>query len=70
MAKANDTAMEELILRFKTIRFQPGIATAIHLAQEQLKKERQQIDSAFYAGKTNNYDGPSHYYFMEYIDND
>ena len=78
MAKANKTAMEDHIIFLKSVAYslkensakRKHIQICIADAEARLGKERQQIDSAFYAAKTNNYDGPSHYYFMEYIDND
>ena len=64
MAKANNTAIEELIKYF-------GYNKKTNpIVKQLLDKERQQIENAFNAGKSGNYTDASHYYFMEYIDND
>ena len=81
MAKANNTAMEGLIEtleanrnafpdlpQFKGLR--DAWKNSIACAKERLAEERKQISYAFDAGKRGTYKDASHYYFMEYIDND
>ncbi len=93
MAKANNTAIEELLIEVKANlaglqveRNESGITKLEHAhynaaimvckdiiakCQELKKKEGEQIDNAFNAGRNSkDYHDASHYFFMQYIDND
>ena len=76
MAKANNTAIETLIAKLEDMidkvdgNHHEGIRIAIRESQKLLQINNAQIKSAFMAGANGNYTDSSHYFFMEYIDND
>ena len=75
MAKANNTAIEQIIERLSTLNnkdMNAGLMTAIDIAKDCKKDERRQIENAYNSARNHpkNYHDAQHYFFMEYIDND
>ncbi len=92
MAKANNTAMENMVEYMdKMLAIEVSLienhaktrddvedikANILQLSMikemafKLLQLNRLQIEAAFNAGKTNNYQDSGHYFFMQYIDND
>lgn len=75
MAKANDTAIEQLIkwMAEPSGKAEDVIIEMMAKINELRKVERQQIETAFNNGlhhKERGWHDSQHYYFMEYIDND
>ena len=74
MAKANNTAIEQLIQWMEAPSGKPEdiIVEMMAKIKDLRKIERQQIENAYNSARNypNSYFDAQHYYFMEYIDND
>jgi len=70
MAKANDTAIEQLYKALHNTHPSQWNDLLLHDKDRLLSTEREQIEAAYRTGRKKYYIDETHYFFMEYIDND